>query len=570
MNEGAPDWRLLQTDPQRFLGLPEPFDRTQLKRAYNSWIKRYKPDQSPEEFQKIREAYERLETQLRTATGDQAERNQAPCSRNESSPHGVNVDVSSFATSNPFQDALPSDSTELENPPDSGKSAEELFGRLKAKKSKSPRDYYKLAVLSDVLHPPSDSDSRSFTNWLAEGVMSYPKDFWLKELFLAHAAKCELDQQQLKTLLQDLAARSTSDVYFSMSAPLWKRYILLSEWSEFEKTLRECDSKLRIENTISRTAFLVQLLRSSLFKAPKYWLEKTVQQLESSHGEMNSMTAYEFEVLTAISALRMELEPFRAKGRICSQMIDVLRGYCEWNEEQWIGKMVQCQCLIADHPDELFHEIKLTPAENSEILISWVLISQEAGALFDPYIDERHPPVAYKQATTELLKELDARFPNHLWRNNQELASLHRLVVAVGSAIIALLVGMVPLVCLSLGTAVNHSLRNNPWVLFLDFAPILVSLGFWVWWFRRKVGRINSIYANRFNQIMENHYLSKWRYPLARMLAATDLTYQDLSHIITSQVEENRKTLGVSTWLPQFLRRDVGLWVYAMSVRYQR
>lgn len=570
MNDDVPDWKLLQTDPIKFFGLPAPFDRTQLKRAYNSWIKKYKPDSFPKEFQRIREAYERLEAQLRSAIDDQAERHQTPFTSNESSPFGENTDASSFVSASRLHDAIHSNSHDLENLPDSEKSAEELFGRLIAKKSKSPRDYYKLAVLSDLFHPPSDSKSRSFTDWLAEGLISNPKDFWLKDLFLAHATESELDQQHLKTLLQDLAERSTADIYFSVSAPLWKRYVLISEWSDFEKTLQECDSKIGIENSISRTAFLVQLLRSSLFKAPKYWLEKTVQQLESSHGEMNSMTAYEFEVLTAISALRMELEPFRAKGRICSQMMDVLQGYCEWNEEQWIEKMVQCQCLIAEHPDELFREIKLTPTENSEIFISWVLISQEAGVRFDPYIDERHSPVAYKQATTELLKELDDRFPNHLWRNNQQLASFNRLVVAVGGVMVALLIGMVPLVCISIATATNHSLRNNPWVLFFNFAPIFVSLGFWVWWFRRRVGKINSFYANRFSQIMEHHYLSKWRYPLARMLAATDLTYQDLSHIITSQVEEHRKTLGVSTWLPQFLRRDVGLWVYSMSVRYQQ
>src|SRR6478735_7316201 len=60
-----PDWSLLPRDPVRFFGLPEGFDRRELKRRYNELIRRFKPERNPEEFQRIRAAYEQLDSGVR-------------------------------------------------------------------------------------------------------------------------------------------------------------------------------------------------------------------------------------------------------------------------------------------------------------------------------------------------------------------------------------------------------------------------------------------------------------------------------------------------------------------------
>jgi len=56
-----PDWRSLPHDPQAFFGLSAPWDERELKRRYHRLIKRYKPEKHPEEFQRIRAAFEALE-----------------------------------------------------------------------------------------------------------------------------------------------------------------------------------------------------------------------------------------------------------------------------------------------------------------------------------------------------------------------------------------------------------------------------------------------------------------------------------------------------------------------------
>jgi curved DNA-binding protein CbpA len=64
-DDQAPDWRLLPHDPQAFFALPDEFDRKDLKRAYNRFLRQFKPEKHPAEFQRIRAAFEALDNRLR-------------------------------------------------------------------------------------------------------------------------------------------------------------------------------------------------------------------------------------------------------------------------------------------------------------------------------------------------------------------------------------------------------------------------------------------------------------------------------------------------------------------------
>ena len=60
-----PLWELLPHAPERFFGLSGDFDLRDLKRSYNRMIRQFKPEKFPEEFQRIRGAYESLSDALR-------------------------------------------------------------------------------------------------------------------------------------------------------------------------------------------------------------------------------------------------------------------------------------------------------------------------------------------------------------------------------------------------------------------------------------------------------------------------------------------------------------------------
>ena len=54
MTEPAgPDWNLLPHSPEEFFGLETGYDRKDLKRKYNQFLKQFKPEKHPQEFQRI-------------------------------------------------------------------------------------------------------------------------------------------------------------------------------------------------------------------------------------------------------------------------------------------------------------------------------------------------------------------------------------------------------------------------------------------------------------------------------------------------------------------------------------
>src|SRR5262245_31227110 len=71
MNDEQPDWSLLPGDPFAFFGLNEAFEREDLRRSYGRLIKRFRPETHPQEFQRIRAAYEQLDTRLRYGVSEQ-------------------------------------------------------------------------------------------------------------------------------------------------------------------------------------------------------------------------------------------------------------------------------------------------------------------------------------------------------------------------------------------------------------------------------------------------------------------------------------------------------------------
>jgi hypothetical protein len=59
--ESEPDWELLARDPLAFFALDAGYERDDLRRAYGKWIRRFRPETHPAEFQRLRAAYEKLE-----------------------------------------------------------------------------------------------------------------------------------------------------------------------------------------------------------------------------------------------------------------------------------------------------------------------------------------------------------------------------------------------------------------------------------------------------------------------------------------------------------------------------
>src|SRR5579871_2450229 len=65
-DDSAPQWELLPGNPAAFFGLSRGFDLRALKSSYGVLIRKYKPETAPEEFQRIRAAFESLKDRLQS------------------------------------------------------------------------------------------------------------------------------------------------------------------------------------------------------------------------------------------------------------------------------------------------------------------------------------------------------------------------------------------------------------------------------------------------------------------------------------------------------------------------
>lgn len=169
--EPQPEWSLLPHDPAGFFGLSNPIDRKDLKRAYNKLLRRFKPEKAPEEFQKIRAAYESLDERLRYGAPTAAPPTE---SIDWASALGAeSVDAASEVKHDvvhqgpaPERPAPPPTLEErLEN-----ESVDALYAELAAAPDKSPYDYYALALMADVVE--RDKPLR-FAEWLLSGIAKH-------------------------------------------------------------------------------------------------------------------------------------------------------------------------------------------------------------------------------------------------------------------------------------------------------------------------------------------------------------------------------------------------------------
>jgi hypothetical protein len=168
-------------DPFAVLGVDRRADETELRRAYARLIRVYKPEHAPEEFRRVREAYDQAQQQLeqRRRWGDDDE----PSSSDHAAPpaNGERVatrDVDDTVPVGPLQHdtwrAL------------AGVKLLDEYRRLAQQSERSP-DETTFVQLYWLLKLHSDFDAREPVEWLVRWLRSYPQlDGPAWDLYYAH------------------------------------------------------------------------------------------------------------------------------------------------------------------------------------------------------------------------------------------------------------------------------------------------------------------------------------------------------------------------------------------------
>ncbi len=567
MDEQEPvDWNLLQNNPQAFFGLPASFDRKDLKRAYNVWLKRFKPEQYPTEFQRIRAAYELLESQLRFQTNQEAPRQDgirptlsdtAPVSLPDNSGHSQ-------------EKQTPVEPVAFVRELLARQDREGAFSELSQKEQKTSFEYYALAVLSDFTQPRAEEDSSGFVDWILAGLEAYRGDPSLLQLLRAYLSEASMNQRDMKRVLERIVTIFPNDWFYYLSEPLWLRFVREVDWSTFVETLQQCDRMIRDPRQYGRLAFKTRLLRAALFKAPDDWCKETLYELEENSPSMNSSLVPEFEIVAGLFALKQRAGTFVSKGPMSQHIFDSMRSYCEDSEEVWQKKIVSSQAILAANPSAVLSEFQYTDFDAKDLVLPWIIVSGEVREQLGFVDTSTESPQAYGNATISLLQEIDRSFPYSKITSNQRRKSLKTIGTAALSFLGVMLPGTILTMWLSSGLSIGTAGASTQLGAVVLLVSFLLSICAVVWAFRNPIRRIEAFYAQRLSKLLEDHYRDKGRAMVSRMLAATHLSFHDLLQVAIQCIHHQESAFGVSRVVPQYLRQDVGLWIYATAVRFQR
>lgn len=365
-NPIEPDWSALPQDPETFFGLDPGYDRKDLKRRYNEYLKRYKPEHFPQEFQRIRAAYENLESRLRydmppptfpfpqqtwPSSISSAEQDTSPPteyveqepghqeSRQKTDPRiDPRFVVRWGGADRPLFERI--ETEPLRN----------LFDELKHWPHKTPQDYLSLALLADAL---PDREPLSLLRWLLVGLQAFPDDSSLTEM-LHHLLRESWKIEELPEILVAVAEAIHKDPFYFLTEPLWDRLLKESAFSDFAAVLLSCEARITDYRVSGRLTFYLHILRPALWKANRVWLEDAFRALQQNINEIPTHLDFSWEVLRRLRAYQLQHVEFNNGDPVRTEINRVLVGYCKLPDFEFETLFLQFQTSLASGALDIF------------------------------------------------------------------------------------------------------------------------------------------------------------------------------------------------------------------------
>jgi hypothetical protein len=578
-----PRWDLLPHQPEQFFELPEPFDRKDLKRKYNALIRQFKPEKHPEEFQRIRAAFEQLDNQLRYS-GQSSGRNSS-CSTNldwaapqsqptEQEPSTPTADERIDAKPRPIK---PKEKTPLERLQERLQAATpaDVFQQLESEPSKLPFDYFVLAILSDITQADS---SQPFLKWLLRGLMKHPNDAGLTRLLSAFL-QSDIPLGQLPAIVQAVAKAIPNDRFYSMTEPLWDRLLQARPFEQVAKLLAECESQLKDHRLDGKLTFYVHILRRALWLADDAWINAAFTMLEEHGSEVAGSLEYDFEFLNFLRTYREERKTF-LNGTAGREMIDqAMQDYCLKSDYEADRAVLECQLALATESGWLRQAF---PISTDNFPAWWTLWNWITADVFDRVGDAEsdfNPELLFQQLRQVLRRceqVTDKSWLGWAW-------SLLGIVYLFAFAVIVTTLIMLCLLVVIAGTVfvgasanllnTSPSLSNTKTSAFFviasgtAFLVLLIATGTLLLkvlrkrrpeeirrWLARQLGRRS--YQRQWRPLMEQH-LSLTHQPFRLLIDQLAVEHDDISQVYTS-------------WIHAHVSCDYGLACVAMAQRFLR
>ncbi|MEM9369482.1 MAG: J domain-containing protein, partial [Planctomycetota bacterium] len=338
------DWQHLPQNPLAFFGLPADFERRDLKRAYGKLIRQHKPETHPTEFQLIRAAYERLESEQRYG---QIRDNASRAVDAWSMPQTPDEPTPRERTLGPVRSLVDEATTH----------PKQTFESLRSKPSRTPQEYYVLAVLSDLVRR---EEAHAFFRWILTGLKEHPRDAALHALTREYLAG-EVTLSDASKLLLTTSKCVSDSRFYRVTEALWERWIRQDDFERVLPVLGACQKNLQETDPPQRHAFHLRLLRVAIWKAPPEWTNRVIDQLNASQADMDDWMHNELEFVTMLRDFLITSASFVGVSEGRAQLQELIHAYCTGDGPEQLGRATEILDQIARDAGAMINAFPVDP-----------------------------------------------------------------------------------------------------------------------------------------------------------------------------------------------------------------
>jgi len=530
LDETAPDWGLLPDRAVEFFGLDASFERADLKRAYNRWIRQFKPERHPEEFKRIRAAYELLDERLRYGASS------------------VEAEPSSPASPPPASVAEPAALDVITLVRSAGPKA--ARDRVRSAVAEDPSLWRPLALLEDAVEARPDAALRVLIEGLRE-TRGRPELLALAHAFLREALDPKVAAELLVELARACAGPRRSagfdpPLYWFLTEYVWCDLVVRVRFDSFKALLAQCAKAVGERGRPGELVLLLRLRRLAALRADDEWLREVDQTLAESLRSLPPWGPQELDLAQWLGRYRAAREAFVAAHPFRAGFDAALVAAIEGDEIESERALLAAQVACVERRDELFEAfpVQLDPkGEEPESVAASLLGWCAEESMVRRGVRERADSRAL-MLVTEFRYRLGRRSLRTLW--GWPLAWIGQLVFA-GVVILSVLVSGI----------IAGLFRGQAWTGVLSLVLIFGTILAYTFVPRlfapliRWVGRPLATRA----------YRQSWRALTADFLSESRVSYSSMMESLEEQPE------GLPLFALELLARDYGLLFYSLAIR---
>ena len=552
-SSAQPEWDKLPHDPRGFFGLPADFDRRALKRKYNRFLRQFKPEKFPAEFQKIRAAYELLDGQLRYGSMQSETTKGFDWNTGKNASQGkfelepleplepLNSDPGSASSEPPEQIPLAEIATPIHERLQT-ESPESIFAEFKKSTGKSPYDYFAMALLSDV----TNDDPLQFFQLLLTGISKHSHDRGLFNLLYAYLQQLS-DDKSIPVVLRTVSKVINDQRFYYLTEKLWDRLLRATSFENWKKTLAACESNLNDYRVDGKLAFYLHVFPAAIWKADSEWVQETWSFFNDHSREIPNSLEMDYELSYQLLEYRKSMQ--NKELYYSSEIHSVIKKYFLLGGQQGDEAIIEQQSQFAQNASALLDDFGADVEYNNHQIIVWDYINEEVCQRND--LGSQMNPRELRAKIYDLMDDLNrSEYANFGARD--ELA--YRFI-SWGPYIAAVILPFVLL-------AGWFEAQTGVIVTVLAIAGAIVFVKYRL--------KPDERYRNYISRKMRRRYYSHWRGRFVHLFEATQVLHGDLSDALIDVVQHHQDKLGFATWLCHYVPGDPGLYLYASASRYLR